>query len=370
MIIKTPFRRATSLRLATAATAGLALFALAGCSSGSANTGSTAAADGDDVAVTLIIKTQGTSFFQEMADGAEAAADELGVNLTVAAGKVDGDEDTQIQAIENAISRGDQGILITPNGPSVFDAIQKARDAGLYVIALDTVPDPADSVDITFATDNYLAGQLVGQWTAEKLDGGDAVIALLDLFDDKVLTVDYDRDQGFLDGMGIDVADPTVNGDEAPTGSYTGGKGGSYTIVGNLATQGTEEGGRTAAETLLSKNPDINVIYGINEPASYGGYQALEAAGKTEGLITVSIDGSCDGAQYVEDGILQATAQQYPLKMAELGVQAIYDLVTTGTAPQPEDGEDFFNTGVQLITNDPMPGVPSIDVTEGLEVCF
>jgi fructose transport system substrate-binding protein len=369
MITSFTSKAAKRLRVATAATAGLALFALAGCSSSGDDASSTTAA-GDDVAVTLIIKTQGTSFFQEMADGATAAADELGVDLTVAAGKVDGDEDTQIQAIENAISRGDQGILITPNGPTVFDAIQKARDAGLYVIALDTVPDPADSVDITFATDNFLAGQLVGQWTAQKLDGGDAVIALLDLFDDKVLTVDYDRDQGFLDGLGIELNDPAKNGDEEQTGTYTGGKGGKYTIVGNLATQGTEEGGRTATETLLSKNPDINVIYGINEPASYGGYQAMQAAGKTDGLITVSIDGSCDGAQYVADGILQATAQQYPLKMAELGVQAIYDLVTTGDAPTPEDGKDFFNTGVQLITNDPMPDVPSIDVTEGEEVCF
>lgn len=354
---------------AAAAIAAVAALGFAGCS-GSTDSGDGAAADDDAVAVTLIIKTQGTSFFAKMADGAQEAADELGVELTVAAGKVDGDEDTQIQAIENAISRGDQGILITPNGPSVFDAIERARDAGVYVIALDTVPDPADLVDATFATDNFEAGRLVGQWTAEKLDGGDATIALLDLFGDKVLTVDVDRNQGFLEGMGIDLKDPKVNGDEEQTGTYTGGKGGTYTIVGNLPTEGTEEGGRTAAETLLSKNPDINVIYGINEPASYGGYQALEAAGKTDGLITVSIDGACDGVSYVEEGILQATAQQFPLKMAELGVQAIYDLVTEGTVPEPEDGKDFVNTGVALITDDPQDGVESIDTAAGAEGCF
>ena len=65
-----------------------------------------------------------------------------------------------MQAIENAIARGDKGILITPNGPGVNPAIKKARDAGLYVIALDTPPDPADTVDITFATDNFKAGEL------------------------------------------------------------------------------------------------------------------------------------------------------------------------------------------------------------------
>ena len=355
-------------KVLAASSAALLMMGLAACSSDSGSS----AAGGDDkkVSVSLIIKTQGTSFFQKMADGATKASQDLGVELTVAAGKVDGDEDTQIQAIENAISRGDQGILITPNGPGVFDAITKARDAGVKVIALDTVPDPATLVDTTYATDNFEAGRLVGEWAAKKLDGKDATIALLDLFGDKVLTVDYDRDQGFLTGMGIDVADPKVNGDEAKTGNYTGGKGGKYTIVGNLPTEGTEDGGRTSTETLLSKNPNINVIYGINEPASYGGYQALKAAGKTNGLITVSIDGACDGVNYVKDGILQATAQQYPLKMAELGVKAIHDLVVDGTQPKSDEGKDFVSTGVSLVTNDPQDGVKSIDATEGLKDCF
>ncbi|WP_432993040.1 substrate-binding domain-containing protein [Dactylosporangium sp. CA-233914] len=357
---------ARRLRLTAAATAALAMLGVAGCSSTPSDSGT----NGSHVAVSLIIKTQGTSYFQKMADGAKKAAEKLGVDLTVAAGKVDGDEDTQIQAIENAISRGDQGILITPNGPSVFDAIKRARNAGLYVIALDTVPDPASLVDTTYATDNFQAGKLVGEWTAKKLDGKDATIALLDLFGDKVLTVDYDRDQGFLAGMGIELNNPKVNGDEAKTGTYKGGKGGKYTIVGNLPTKGTEEGGRTAAETLLSKNPNINVIYGINEPASYGGYEALKAAGKTKDLITVSIDGSCDGVKYVDQGILQATAQQYPLKMAELGVQAIYDLAKEHKTPKPEAGKDFVSTGVNLITNDPQESVPSIDTAEGAKGCF
>ena len=73
---------------------------------------------------------------------------------------------------------------------------------GLYVIALDTPPDPADTVDITFATDNFKAGQLIGKWAAGQLAGKPATIALLDLFNDKVVSVDYNRDQGFLDRHG------------------------------------------------------------------------------------------------------------------------------------------------------------------------
>ena len=338
-----------------------AALGLAGCS------GNADAGKDDSIGVALIVKTNSNPFFVAMQDGAESAADEAGVKLTLAAGKEDGDEDTQIKAIEDAIARGDQGILITPNGPGVLDAIDKARQAGLYVIALDTPPDPADAVDITFATDNRLAGQLIGEWTAAQLDGEKATIALLDLFDDKIVSVDYNRDQGFLEGMGIDVADKNANGDEDATGTYSGG---DYEIVGNEATNGAEDGGLAAMETLLSKNPDINVVYTINEPAAYGAYQALQAAGKEKDVLIVSIDGGCAGVKNVKDGIIGATSQQYPVKMAELGVKAIVDLAKNGTKPTVTDGLDFFNTGVALVTDKPVDGVESIDTTAASDICW
>ena len=342
-----------------------AALAFTGCASGASGSGDSG--DDDAIGVTLIVKLTSNPFFVAMEDGAKDAADKLGIDLTLAAGKEDGDEDTQIQAIENAISKGDAGILITPNGPGVEDAMVKARDAGLFVIALDTPPGDPEAVDITFATDNYLAGQDIGQWTAAKLAGEKATIAMLDLFDDKVVSVDVARDQGFLDGMGIDLADETKNGDEAAAGSYSGGE---YEIVGNEASQGAEDGGRTAAETLLSQNPDINVVYTINEPAAYGAYEAFKAAGTTEGLIVVSVDGGCAGIDAVKDGTIGATSQQYPLKMAELGVQAIYDLVTSGEKPETSEGLDFYNTGVALVTDDPQEGVESIDSDEASKICW
>ena len=172
----------------------------------------------EPVAVTLITKTSTNPFFIAMQKGAEEAGKANNVTITTAAGKEDGDEATQIQAIEAAIARGDSGILITPATDGVNPAITQARDAGLYVIALDTPPDPPDTVDITFATDNFKAGELIGKWAAAQMNGQKANIAMLDLFNDKVASVDYNRDQGFLTGMGIEVADKTKNGDEAPSG--------------------------------------------------------------------------------------------------------------------------------------------------------
>jgi fructose transport system substrate-binding protein len=348
-------------------TAGVAVI-LAACSAPGATSGGSAAASGGaagPIGVTLITKTSTNPFFVAMGNGAKEAAAKLGMTLTTAAGKEDGDTATQIQAIENAISKGDKGILITPSGPDVNPSIKKARDAGLLVIALDTPPDPADTVDITYATDNFLAGKLIGQWAAAQLKGEAATIALLDLFDDKVVSVDYERDQGFLTGMGIDTVDVKKNGDEAPTGSYSGG---TYEIVCNLATKGAEDGGQTAMENCLSKNPDINVVYTINEPAANGAYKALQSAGKT--ALVVSVDGGCAGVGLVKDGVIGATSQQYPLKMASLGVQAIYDLVTTGTKPAVTEGLDFFNTGVALVTDKPVEGVESITSEAATAICW
>ncbi|MEJ3749982.1 substrate-binding domain-containing protein [Actinomycetes bacterium KLBMP 9797] len=324
-------------------------------------------AGGDDgVAVSLITKNSTNPFFVSMQDGARKAAGAEGVKLTVAAGKEDGDEAGQVQAIEDAIARGDAGILITPNGPGVNPAIKKARDAGLYVIALDTPPDPADTVDITFATDNFKAGELIGKWTAAQLAGKPATIALLDLFNDKIVSVDYNRDQGFLTGMGIDTADAKKNGDEAKTGNYSGG---TYQIVCNEPTTGAEDGGRTAMERCLAKNPNVNVVYTINEPAAVGAQKAMQAAG-TKDVLVVSVDGGCDGVQQVKNGVINATSQQYPLKMAELGVQAIKQIATGGSKPAVTSGLDFFDTGVALVTDKPATGVDSIDTTEGAKLCW
>jgi fructose transport system substrate-binding protein len=364
-----PNRRGTRLGAALALTAAASLM-FAACGGGGEPGGeATGGEAAEPVAVTLITKTSTNPFFIAMQKGAEEAGKANNVTITTAAGKEDGDEATQIQAIEAAIARGDAGILITPATDGVNPAITEARDNGLYVIALDTPPNPPDTVDITFATDNFKAGEVIGKWAAEQMNGEKANIALLDLFTDKVATVDYNRDQGFLTGMGIDVADKTKNGDEAPTGKYTGGKGGDYTIVCNEPTQGAQDGGKTAMETCLAKTKDINLVYTINEPAAGGASEALEAAGVKATIV--SVDGGCDpGLVLVKSGVIGATSQQYPVKMAELGVEAIAKFKATGEKPEVTPGLDFYDTGVALVTDKKVEGLESISVAEGEKLCW
>jgi fructose transport system substrate-binding protein len=330
------------------------------------------AAGGAMPGVALIVKTATNPFFVSMKKSADDNAKKVGVNLTFAAGTKDGDSATQIKAIEDAIARKDAGILITPTSDDVNPAIKKARDAGLYVIALDTVPTPAETVDITFATDNLLAGVNIGKWTAAKLDGKKATIAMLDLFNDKVVSVDTARDQGFLIGMGIiDKEDPTGNGKEAKTGKYKGGKGGDYEVVCHEQSNGSTDDGKKAMETCLAKNPAINVIYGINEPAAAGGVQAAQAKGLKD-LIVVGVDGGCSGVGLVKAGTLGATSQQYPGEMVNLGMQAIKKIIDSKGKEKPavSPGKNFFNTGTKLITDTKVAGLESISTDEGAKICW
>jgi fructose transport system substrate-binding protein len=309
----------------------------------------------------LITKTDTNPFFVKMKEGATAKAKELGMVLKSYAGKIDGDSESQVAAIETCIADGAKGILITASDTKgIVPNLKKARDAGILVIALDTPLEPISAADMTFATDNLLAGKLIGQWAKETLGDKvkDAKVAFLDLTPAQP-SVDILRDQGFMMGFGIDPKDPNKIGDET-----------DKRIVGHDITNGNEEGGRTAMENLLQKDPTINVVHTINEPAAAGAYQALKAVGREKDVLLVSIDGGCPGVKNVAEGVIGATSQQYPLQMASLGIEAIKKFADSGEKPKPTEGKDFFDTGVTLVTDKPVPGIKSISTKEGLGKCW
>jgi fructose transport system substrate-binding protein len=340
---------------------------LAAC--GSSN-GSSSASGGGKVGVSLILKTLTNPYFVSMEKDAKTQATKDNVNLTVAAGNSDGDTQAQITAVDNAISRGDKGILITTNGDAVNAALHRAKQAGLFVIALDTAPNPPSTADITYATDNEQAGKLDGQYAAAALNGKPAVIAMLDLFNNQVVSVDINRDHGFLEGMGIDPGSKSENGKEAKSGKYTGGKGGTYTVVCHQPTQGAIDGGRTAMENCLSANPNINVVYAINEPAGEGAYNALKAAGKEKNVAIYAIDGSCAGLKNVTSGEFAADAVQYPGKMAALGVDSIAKLARGGSKPSVTNGKSFYDTGTALAAAKSLNGLTVQSPSKAASACW
>ncbi len=308
----------------------------------------------------LITKNNTNPFFVKMKEGAEAKAKELGIEFAASAGKVDGDAGPQIEAIENCVAAGHKGILITASNDSVIPALKAARAAGLLVIALDTPIGDKDAADATFATDNFEAGILIGKWAAATMgaETANAKIGMLDINKDNI-SVDVARDTGFLKGFGIEVPDLKVMGSETDA-----------RVIGHESSGANPEGGLKSAENLLAKNPDMNVIYTINEPAAEGAFQGMKAAGKEKQALIVSVDGGCPGVKSVTDGIIGATSMQFPLLMASMGVEAVAAFAKDGSKPKNSEGLDFFNTGVKLITDKPVDGVPSITSAEGMKICW
>ena len=305
--------------------------------------------------VGLVTKTNTNPFFVKMKEGFEAKAKQLGLTPQAYAGKFDGDNDGEVQAIEQLVAAGAKGILLVPSdSTAIVPTVEKARKAGVIVITLDTPLDPATAADALYATDNFKAGELIGEWAKATLGAkaATAKIATLDLAANEP-TVDYLRHNGFLTGFGIKVKDPKHY---SPSDSPQ--------IVGSDVTKGSTEGGRKAMENILQKADHIDLVYAINEPAAYGGYAALKAAGKEKGVLIVAVDGGCQGVKWVKDGIIGATSQQYPLLMAADGVEAVANYIKTKTKPHSMD------TGEQLVTDHPVPGVPSISVAEGLKKCW
>ena len=233
---------------------------------------------------------------------------------------------------------------------AIVPTIKKARDAGLLVIVLDTPLDPIDAADATFATDNFKAGD------ADRRSGPRRRSATRrrtprspsSTSPSNQPTVDYLRDQGFMKGFGIDVKDPNHYGDENDP-----------RIVGHEVRPGRPRRGAARRwRTCCRSDPDVNVVYTINEPTAAGAYEALKAAGKDEGsVLIVSVDGGCPGVKNVEAGVIGATSQQYPLLMASMALEAMPSSPRPARSRRSTPGLDFFDTGATLITDKPVDGV-------------
>lgn len=331
-------------RLTTLAIAATLAVSTAGCTverhwGGSSNTGGSGKAK-----VGLVTKTDTNPYFVELRAAAKAAADAQGADFSALAGQFDGDNDGQVRAIENLMQQGANTILITPSSSTgVLDAIARAREAGVLVIALDTATEPAEAVDATFATDNFEAGRQEGAYVKAALAGATPKLLMVD--GTAGSTVDNLRHGGFLKGIGLADGAPEIKGRAAANGDQS------------LAQQGVEN--------LLQRTTDINAVYTMNEPMGRGTYAALNARGLVNQVIMGSIDGGCEGVQNVKDGQYGATVMQFPKKMAEQGVTAAVEYAKTGKKPS-----GFVDTGSAVISDKPMPGVPSQDSTWGLQNCW
>jgi fructose transport system substrate-binding protein len=301
----------------------------------------------------LITKTETNPFFVKMKEGAEQAATGEQLQLLAGAGRSDGDNAGQIAAIENQVAAGAKVILISPSdAKAIVPTITRLRSQGVLVIALDSPADPMDATDGFFGTDNYRAGELIGQYAKARLGNTAPRIVTIDLVPGH--PTGAQRHNGFLHGLELPTNDRTSNELAAPS---------QVVCMGDSI--GDQAKAQAVMETCLQKAPELNVVYAINEPSAAGAYNALKKAGRDKDVFIVTVDGGCRGVADVAAGRFAATAQQYPLRMAELGVQAAAEFLRRGTRPS-----GFIDTGVALVAGARLPGVASLSVEDGTARCW
>jgi len=264
-------------------------------------------------------------FFATMENAAKAYAEaNPGVEIIYGQGTSATDIEGQISLIESMVTRGVQGIAITPVDPTVASALDKAIEAGVKVVLMDNnIPD-WDGRTALATTDNYNAGKIAGEYLKTVLKDGDTL--------------------GILEGVpGVPSLDDRVNG------MLEGLKGVDVEIVGRGATNCTEELGINVAEDLLTANPDLKAIYAACGPPAAGAAQAVKNAGIDTGkFVLVGFDFCCGEEEALTAGIEDATVAQFPSKMAGLGVDALVKSIRGETV------ESLIDSGAAPVTKDNM----------------
>ncbi|MCA2410380.1 sugar ABC transporter substrate-binding protein [Rhizobium leguminosarum bv. viciae 248] len=264
-------------------------------------------------------------FFATMENAAkDYAKRNPGVEIIYGQGASATDIEGQIAQIESMVTRGVQGIALTPVDPTVSTALDKAVAAGIKVVLMDNnIPDWKGRTALA-TTDNFAAGKIAGEYLKTVLHAGDTL--------------------GILEGVpGVPALDDRV------TGMLEGLKGLDVKIVGKGATNCTEELGISVAEDLLTKNPDLKAIYAACGPPAAGAARAIKNAGTAnDKIVLVGFDFCCGEEEALKSGVEDASVAQFPTKMAELGVDALVKSI------RGEAVESLIDSGAALVTPENM----------------
>jgi ABC-type sugar transport system substrate-binding protein len=298
----------------------LATLMIAACSSGG-GTGNTDPGAGEKLKVGFITKFP-VDFYDIMVEAVQKYDTEHDdVEVVYGQGKSGTDDEGEINAIENMIAKGVKAIAITPTSPAVQTALDKAVQAGIKVVLVDNDIPGWSGKSSVVATDNLAGGKLAGAWLAEKLPAGATI--------------------GILQGrVGNPSLDDRVKGLKETLGSKA-------TVVGEPATDCDQTKGLNAAQDLLAAHPDLTAIYGACGPPIIGALQAVKAAGKKPGDITVvGFDASPDELTAIKAGDQAGSVAQFPAKMGSLGIE------TAVAAARGQSVQPSVDTGTEMVTKD------------------
>lgn len=292
---------------------------VAGCSTDSPaeNNGDNQENEKDgQVTVGLSVSTLNNPFFVTLKEGAESAAEEHGVELTVA--DAQDDPAKQVSDIEDLIQQGVDVLVINPtDSAAVVSAIESANDAGIPVITVDRSAEGGEVVS-HIASDNVAGGEMAGKFIVEKLGGEGRVVELEGIPGSSAAR---ERGEGFHN-----IVDHEAG----------------IEVVAKQPADFDRAKGLTVMENIIQATPDFEAVFAHNDEMALGALQALEAAGM-EDVMVVGFDATDDAVKSVEEGKMAATIAQQPEIIGSTGIE------TAVKVANGEDVEEFIPVELQLV---------------------
>jgi ribose transport system substrate-binding protein len=260
----------------------------------------------------LVQINQQALFFNQMNEGAQEAADASGAELVIF--NANNDPAAQNSAIETYIQEGVDGLIVVAidvNG--IMPAVQQADEAGIPVVAIDAIlPEGPQKAQI--GVDNAAAGADMAAYFVDYVAsdmGGTAKLGIVGALNSFIQNV---RQEGFEGGLeGVD----------------------GIEIAGVVDGQNVQDTALSAAENLITANPDLTAIYATGEPALLGAIAAVESQGKQDSVKVFGWDLTAQAISGIDQGFVQAVVQQDPAGMGAAAVEAL-DKITAGESVEAE----------------------------------
>ena len=225
----------------------------------------------------------------------------------------------QILQIQEMLDMGIDVLVLTPvDWDSLTDILTKAKEKGIYIVVVDSNVKDENLVDCTITSDNYSAGKIVGEYFVSQQQKAKVV-----LFEHANAKSGQDRIQGFLDA---------VQG-------YDG-----IEIVDRIDCEGQLEIAMPKMKDLIESGKEFDQVFCLNDLSSVGVVAALDEKGLLGQVGVYGVDASPDSKALIKEGMMKATAAQFPSKIGKAAAENIYMLF---------DGQkvkDYTYIPVELVT--------------------
>jgi len=279
---------------------------------------SVSAQEPDTLDMAIILKNLINPYFVAMGEGAQAAAADMNINMSVLAPEQPDNVEEQTNMVENLVQAGTDAIILVPaDSKAIVPAVDKARAAGVPVVAADTKVIGTD-VESFVGYDSRELAAIMGRWLKDYIDtnmNGKAKIVILE--GKPGASTAKDRLDGFHDAL------DNIEGIE---------------IVASQTAQWNRVEAVKVTEDMLTRFPDLNVVIGSNDEMALGALEAIEARGMTPGkdVVVIGVNGAENALEAIEQGKLLSTIYPNQYCLAYLAVKVANDLVRDGVQPEKE----------------------------------